>query len=176
MSYIFGAARQNGFIVDDLDHAIHHWASTTGAGPFFALRHIPFEYFTYHGKPSTPDISLALGYLGDLEIELIEQHNDAPSPYKSFFSARGTGMHHMSSWTQDYDGHMTDLADRGRAPDCEGRIAGAARFAYFNSDAVDGSAFEVSDLGSSNEFGIIHDLVQQASVGWNGTDPIRSFG
>lgn len=173
MSYIFGPARQNGIVVENLDTAVHHWVRTVGAGPFFVLRHVSFDYFTYHGQPSEPDISIALGNTGELQIELIEQHNDAPSPHLHFRRHKTSGLHHISSWTERYDNRMAELRDRGFVPDCEGSIAGGLRFAYFNADALDGSAFEVSDLGEHNEFGRIHDLVRQAAVGWDGSEPLR---
>lgn len=173
MSHIFGPARQNGIVVENLDNAIERWVTTMGAGPFFVLRHLPLDYFKYHGELTEPDISIALGNIGDLQIELIEQHNDAPSPYLNFRRSKSSGVHHVSSWARNYDDMIADLDRRGYAPDCEGRIAGSARFAYFNSDAVDGCAFEVSDLGVDNQFGMLHDLVRHASLAWDGTEPVR---
>lgn len=175
MSYLFGPARQNGMIVEDLDAAVDHWVRNVGAGPFFVLRHVPLDHFTYRGRPSEPDISIALGNFGDLQIELIEQHNDAPSPYLHFRQHKGVGLHHISGWTQRYDETLTELRDRGFTPDCEGGITGAARFAYFRADAVDGSVVEVSDLGADNEFGAIHAMVRQAAVDWDGSEPVRNL-
>ncbi|MDO3401694.1 VOC family protein [Mycolicibacterium neoaurum] len=176
MSRIFGPPKQNGFVVENLIAAARYWIDVNGAGPFFVLRHLRFEYFRYHGQATAPDISLAIGYLGDLEVELIQQHNQEPSPYLTFGSAKGDGLHHISSWTTDYEQTLAGLATSGRIPDCEGRIVGASRFAYFNSDALDGSAFEVSDLGPSNEFGLLHEFARDASIGWDGSEPIREIG
>lgn len=121
-------------------------------------------------------MSIALGNLGDLQIELIHQHNDAPSPYLNSRTHRGPGLHHISAWTTDFDGTMARISDQGLVPNCEGRITGSARFAYWNAEATDGSAYELSDLGADNEFGAIHDLVREAAVGWDGSDPIRPLG
>jgi len=176
MSRALGAARQNGMIVADLDRAIDHFVETLGAGPFFVIRHVPLEYFTYHGRPSEPDISIALGNMGELQLELIEQHNEAPSPYRHFAEIKKAGLHHISAWTDRFDGVMGELRERERMPDCEGAILGGARFAYFGCDAVDGSAFEISDLGAQNEFGAIHDLVREAALNWDGAEPLRQLG
>lgn len=175
MSNIFGPARQNGLVVANLDEAVKRWVGKLGAGPFYVVRHLPLDYFTYRGRPSSPDISVALGNLGELQIELIEQHNDEPSPYLHFVNTKGPGLHHISAWTAAYDEDLERIRDRGFTPDCEGQISGLARFAYFDSDATDGSAFEISDLGAGNEYGAIHDLIRQAAVDWDGSDPIRSL-
>lgn len=174
MSAIFGGARQNGYLVDDLDAALKHWVEVVGAGPFFGMRHIELEGFTYHGKPSSPDLSLAIGNVGDLQIELIQQHNDEPSPWLNFYQAKGAGLHHVSAWTADYDAEIQRLRDRDIVPTAEGTIASSScRFAYFNADATDGSAFEISDLGRDNEHGALHDMVREAAIGWDGSEPVR---
>jgi len=175
MSIIFGSARQNGIIVENLDGAIEHWVDEVGAGPFYVLRHVPLDYFIYRGQPSNPDISVALGNVGDLQIELIEQHNEEPSPYLHFRKKKGAGLHHISSWTAQYDADLTRIRARGFVPDCEGRITASASFAYFGADAVDGSAYEISDLGTDNEYGAVHDIVRHAAADWDGSEPVRSL-
>lgn len=173
MSLLFGGARQNGFIVEDLDAALQHWVHDIGVGPFFVLRHLKLERFVHHGQETSPDLSIALGFLGDLELELVQQHNDAPSPYLHYRQHKGAGLQHMSSWTRSYDDTMSSLRGRGLMPDTEGTIAGGTRFCYFGADALDGSCHEIADLGADNEFGVVHDMVRAAAQDWDGTDPIR---
>lgn len=71
----YGGARQNGLVVDDLDQAI--------AGPFYVVRYLPLKSFRDQGRNSAPDLSIGLGKFGDLQIELIQQRNEAYSPYRS---------------------------------------------------------------------------------------------
>lgn len=176
MGNLFGEARQNGYVVEDLDSAAAIWVDKLGAGPFFALRHIPFEYFTYRGRPTEPDLSVAIGYMGDFEIELIHQHNDAVTPYLDFASAKGSGLHHVSAWSTNYDEDLENLRKAGHVPECEGKIAGMSRFAYWHTSATDGTVYELSDLGTNNEFGAARDLIRQASMNWDGSKPLREFG
>ncbi len=35
MSRIFGAIRQNGYVVRDIEAALDHWIKVIGVGPFF---------------------------------------------------------------------------------------------------------------------------------------------
>ncbi|MFG1667729.1 VOC family protein [Streptomyces sp. Y7] len=175
MSILFGGVRQNGYIVEDLDAALQHWVKAVGAGPFFVARHLPLEYFTFQGSSRIPDLSVALGNVGDLQIELVHQHDDAPSPYLYFRQHKGAGLQHISSWSRAYDDDLARLRERGIVPECEGKIVGAPRFAYFGTDALDGSCYEMSDLGPDNEYGVVHDLIREAAVDWDGSDPIRDM-
>ena len=78
-----GEIMQLAFVPADFDAALQHWIGL-GAGPFFALDHVRLEDVTYLGKPAEIDFSMVIGYWGDLQIELIRQHNDAPSIYKAW--------------------------------------------------------------------------------------------
>jgi len=89
MNTFFGGIHQNGYVVSDLDAAIGYWTTVVGVGPFYRLDHAPLDYFSYQGEPSTPDLDIALANSGDLQIELIQQLNDAPSPWRSFALAKG---------------------------------------------------------------------------------------
>ena len=51
--------------------------------------------FQYKGQPSPVDISLALANSGTLQIELIQQRNDAPSLYLDFLQAGHEGLQHL---------------------------------------------------------------------------------
>jgi len=70
---------QIAFVTDDLQASLDYWCGIMGAGPFFETRRVVDG--TYMGKPSQPDINVMIGYWGDLQVELIKQHNDAPSIY-----------------------------------------------------------------------------------------------
>lgn len=168
-----GLARQNGFIVEDIEAACRHWARRFGAGPFFVVRHMTLASFHYQGVESEPDLSIALGNLGDLQIELIQQHNDAPSPYRDFATAKRAGLHHTSAWVNDYDGEQARQRALGLEPDCEGQLSDGMRFMYYGSTAVDGSVLEVADLGHDNEYAFGFELVRQTHAEWGGDEPVR---
>jgi hypothetical protein len=174
MSRFFGGIRQNGYVVTDLDAAIRHWTTVVGVGPFYRLEHVPLDYFTYQGEPSAPDLNIALANLGDVQIELIQQLNDAPSPWRNFSLAKGAGLHHVSGWTQTYDADLKKLDELGLIPTCDGSIAGSARFAYFLANNVDGTAIEVGDL-TSPEFQQLFEHIRHSAASWNGDDPVRDL-
>ena len=78
--------RQIGFVVRDLDAAIGHWTRSIGVGPFVAFRALPFASdYRYRGDPAEPPVvSIAIAMSGPLQVELIQQHNDARSGYLDF--------------------------------------------------------------------------------------------
>ena len=171
-----GIARQNGFIVEDIEAACRHWVRRFGAGPFFVVRHAQLTSFRYQGVESDPDLSIALGNLGELQIELIQQHDDAPSPYRDFAKAKRAGLHHTSAWVNDYDAELARQRALGAEPDCVGQLSDGMRLAYYGSTAVDGSALEVADLGHNNEFAVGFEAVRQAHIAWDGDEPVRFLG
>jgi hypothetical protein len=174
MSRFFGGIRQNGYVVDDLDAAIRHWTTVVGVGPFYRLDHVPMDYFIYQGEPSAPDLNIALANSGDVQIELIQQLNNARSPWRNFALAKGAGLHHVSAWTQTYDSDLKKLDEMGLVPTCEGSIAGAARFAYFLANNLDGTAMEIGDLAST-EFHQLFEHIHRSASTWNGDDPVRDL-
>ena len=171
-----GIARQNGFIVEDIEAACRHWAKRFGAGPFFVVRHAQLTSFHYKEVESDPDLSIALGNLGELQIELIQQHNNAPSPYLDFAKAKRAGLHHTSAWVNDFDSELARQHARGAEPDCEGQLSDGMRFVYYGSTAIDGSALEIADLGLNNEFAAGFEFVRQAHIAWDGNEPVRTLG
>ena len=52
--------------------------------------------FQYKGQPSPVDVSLALANAGTLQIELIQQRNDAPSLYLDFLRAGHEGYNTLA--------------------------------------------------------------------------------
>ena len=111
VSRFFGATRQIGYVVRDIQRAMEFWSGTLGVGPFYVIRGIEFRNYRYRGHPSRPPvIDVAFGNSGDVQIELIQQTNDAPSAYREFLSAGREGMQHVSSWFSDHAEY-----DRARA-------------------------------------------------------------
>jgi len=92
MSRLFGEIRQNGYVVRDVEAAMKHWTEVLGVGPFFYFERVPIEGFRYRGEPSPLEASIALANSGPLQIELIEQRNDAPSMYRDFLAAGREGL------------------------------------------------------------------------------------
>ncbi len=93
---------------------------------------------------------MALANSGDLQIELIQQRNDAPSMYKEFLDSGCEGLQHMSYWTRDYQALYDRALSLGYKVGHEGQIGGEkGRFAYFDTQSHPGTVIEISDIGGS---------------------------
>ena len=174
MSTIFGAVRQNGYVVRDIEAAMQHWINVMGVGPWFYIERVQTDYYRHRGVDSNLEMSIAMANSGDLQIELIQQRNDAPSMYKEFLDAGHEGLQHMSFWTTDYQRVYDDALARGYRIGHEGQIGGEkGRFVYFDTELHPGTVVELSDI--SGPKGAYFEFIRQAAQNWDGQNPIRRF-
>jgi hypothetical protein len=172
MSRIFGPARQNGYVVRDIRAAMDHWIKVMGVGPWYYIDRVKTDYFRHRGRDSGIEMSIALANSGSLQIELIQQRNDAPSMYREFLAAGREGLQHMSFWTTDYQALYDRALTLGYKVGHEGQIGGEkGRFAYFDTEIHPGTVIEISDISGGK--GRFFERIRQAAADWDGADPIR---
>ncbi|MEP0707595.1 MAG: VOC family protein [Parvibaculum sp.] len=172
MSRFFGKVCQNGYVVRDIEAALKHWTEVMGVGPFYYIDRVQCDWFTYKGEPSPVEMSIALGNTGDLQIELIQQRNDAPSMYMDFLNAGREGLQHMSYWTTDYQAAYDRAIAAGYKVGHEGQIGGAqGRFVYFDTETHPGTVIEMSDISGAK--GQFFEHIRKSAIGWDGSNPVR---
>ena len=151
------------------------WTEVLLVGPFFYIPSVKVDWFRYRGAESAVEMSIALANSGDLQIELIQQRNDAPSMYKEFLDSGREGLQHMSYWTRDYQALYDRALSLGYKVGHEGQIGGEqGRFAYFDTQAHPGTVVEISDISGSK--GSFFEHIRRVATGWDGTNPIREVG
>lgn len=173
MSRFFGEVRQAGYVVPDIEEAMLYWANVLGVGPWFYAPKVPVEKFTYRGEPSEPVTSVALANSGPFQIELIQQRNTAPTMYQDFLTAGNMGLQHLAYWTENYDADLEHLLARGFKVGMAGEVGANGRFCYFETGIHPGAVIELSEVKGPK--GKMFKLIHDASIGWDGTDPIRPF-
>lgn len=89
------------WVVNDIDEGCRRWHETTGAGPFFAVRHHKGENHIDHGVPFEGGLSYAFGYAGETQVQLIQVHDDTPSIYRDMYKAGEEGFHHIGMLVPD---------------------------------------------------------------------------
>ncbi|MCW2242895.1 VOC family protein [Azospirillum canadense] len=173
MSRFFGEIRQAGYVVDDIEAAMDYWSSKLGIGPWFYNERVPIKNYTYRGESYEPHNSVALANSGSLQMELIQTRNDAPSMYRDFRQAGRTGLQHVAYWTQDYDADLARLTAQGFKAVMSGEVGERGRFVYFDTEYHPGTVIELSEVAGPK--GKMFDLIREASIGWDGKDPVRPF-
>lgn len=82
MRRFLGPIRQMGYVVPDIEAAMHWSSEEMGIGPFFYNPRVPIEDYQYDGQPHDVKNSVALANAGSIQVELIQTRNDAPSMYR----------------------------------------------------------------------------------------------
>lgn len=173
MSVLLGSARQNGYVVPDLDEAIEGWLKL-GVGPWIVHPHLQVDDFEHRGVAGELDVSVALANTGSLQIELIDQHCDSPSLYNEFLSAnpRG-GMQHLGYWVDDYDDVLRGCSDLGWVVGHSGSIWGG-RFCYFDTEFHFGTVMEIAAMTPERRAGFAR--IEEIAGAWDGRDrPVRRY-
>jgi hypothetical protein len=124
---------QNAYFVADLDAAIDRWHERWGLGPFFVRRHIELAHVRYRGKDASLDISAAYVQAGDIMVELVTQHDDAPSAFRDMFGTGQEGFHHVAVVPDDYDALLGRYAEAGFEVATELRTASGRGAAYVDT-------------------------------------------
>ena len=161
---------QISYVVRDMDAAIDHWTKVMGVGPFFVLDHVGFDEIVYRGKPSPVDMGVAIAYWGDIQIELVQPHNDAPSIFRDFLAARGEGQQHVCVTTDNLARDLAELAATGIQPLQQGRASNGTLFAYVETDAYPGTMMEIVEISPRLEKGFA--VMRRAAEEWNGKQAI----
>ncbi len=170
MQPLFGPVMQNGFVVADLNAAIEHWARSIGVGPFFVFEKVAFKECWYRGKPATDvDLTVAIAYWGEVQVELIRQRNQVPSIYTDFAARHGTGLQHMGVMSENLDSDLARLAARGITPVQHGRAPGM-RFAYVDTDHHPGGMIELIEATPAAT--AFFQRIRQAARDWDGRDAV----
>ena len=184
MSRIFGDLLQIGYVVEDIEATMAHWASRLGVGPWFYMKHLSVPDFTYRGQPSPVRLSLALANSGSMQIELIQQRNEAPSMYLDFRALSSTptphdawcddhqGVQHLGYGSMDFDADMRRYAALGYTIVQCGTGGSRGPFAYLDTEAHTGTVVEIMDLAHGRE--ALFAGIAAAARGWDGAEPIRT--
>jgi len=159
---------QMAWVVDDLEAAATNLSRSMQVGPFMMNRHIKLDDPRHRGMPQRTDFSLALAQAGDVQIELVQQHDDTPSVYRDSFPdgpPGGMAFHHVAVIVPDvfaetarYNGLNFPTASSGRF--------GTIDFTYIDTRAAGGFMVEV--LPDHPDMHRFFGAVRNAAENWDG--------
>jgi methylmalonyl-CoA/ethylmalonyl-CoA epimerase len=166
-----GDVMQMAYVPADFEATLKFWTKTLGAGPFFSIEHVKLERTRYRGQPVEVDFSMMLGYWGDMQIEMIRQHNDAPSIFKTWRDQGHEGLHHVCVLIDDMNA-ARDLCSRtGVSIAQEAIVPGGGEVIYVDMGAGPGSLVEMlKPAPGTREF---FKMMREAHRAWDGSEPVR---
>lgn len=168
-----GDIMQLAFVPSDFDAAVKHWAEVMGAGPFFLLPNVSLPGGRYRGEASDPVFTMALGYWGDMQIELIRPENDAKSLYRGEYAV-GEGLHHVCVLVDSIAEARTRCAEVGADIVFEAPVGDTGGVIYADPGTGPGTLVELLEpqAGTRELFAMMRD----AAKDWDGSAPLRSLG
>ena len=166
-----GAIVQFAYTVPDLAAAMDRYTRVRHLGPWFLVEHFAPADMMYRGAPSDVDYNLAIAFTGNVQIELIEQSGPTPSVYREVIDRAGYGFHHWGVASLDFDADVRELEAQGYEVAFSARAPAGGRFAYLDTTADLPGMVELIEMNPPTER-MFTDWYR-ASVGWDGTDPVR---
>ena len=163
-----GQIRQIAYLTVNLEAAMASWAEKSAIGPFTWFKNLTLNMH-YLGQQSQVQMHVGIAWRGEQQIELIQQINEAPSPYRDFFQRGQMGLHHIAYSTDDMD------ASRARARKAGFEIVATineafGQYAYFKDPAMPETLYEFLAVTPDIE-AYWQQCIEQASQ-WDGSDPV----
>ncbi len=166
----YGPIDQIGLVVENLDASIRHWTDALGLGPWTVFRNVSMDGECY-GRTGTVTMHVAMAYQDHNQIELIQQINDGPSPYRDEQGTPRIGLHHVAWLTSDLDATVEEaLADGMKVVFRAGNAA--TRVAYLEAPGEEGVLFEFIEGEGTRQLFIEG---RAAAKVWDGSNPITEI-
>lgn len=164
---------QIAYFVTDIRAAARKMASTFGAGPFFAIDRIELDWGEHRGNPCQFLHSSAYGQWGDVMMELVQQDEEGPSPFRDLFAPGQEGLHHVACFVDSVDDTLGRYAQLGFPTAARAMSKIGTEFAFIDTTALLGHMLEI--YVADETLAGFYDFVKTASQGWDGVDPVRDI-
>ena len=168
-----GRVIQTAYVVKDIRAAINWWITSANTGPWFLLDNFLADDHVYRGTKSTADVSIAMAFAGSMCIELIQPLDNNPSVYKETVDQRGYGFHHIGVAVHDVDAEIAAYAAKGYEVAFRAGVPTGGAVAYLDNGVNDPGFLEL--IPANEGMNEVFTRFWAASVGWDGTDPVRPF-
>ena len=164
---------QMAYVVEDIHRAMREWSAELKVGPWFLLERFAGVDPVYRGQPSRAEIALAMSFAGHMNVELIQPLDSAPSIYREKIEKTGYGFHHFGMATSKFERDVARYQASGVELAFLLKVPSGGRVAYMDTTATLPGMTELIELGPG--FEPTFNRFYRASIGWDGSDPVRSF-
>lgn len=168
-----GGIVQTAFVVADVRAAVALWTRDLKAGPFFLIENWGGSDPIYRGQPSRARMSIAMGFAGHMQIELIQPEDAHPSVYREVIERRGYGFHHFGIASDDIDGDVARLERDGYTLAFRAGVPTGGEVAYLDGGADQPGMVEFIQATAGMDAAFT--AMWQAAQGWDGRDPLRAM-
>ncbi|MBC7985537.1 MAG: VOC family protein [Sphingomonadaceae bacterium] len=168
-----GGVMQMAYVVEDIRAAIDFWIRDTGTGPWFLLDRWTGDDPVYRGRASEATVSIAMGFAGHMNIELIRPLDDAPSVYREAIERDGFGFHHLGVACPDVEGWIPLYETRGYTLAFKAGVPTGGKVAYMDGGRDKPGYVEL--IAATQGMDAAFTRFWHASTIWDGSDPVRPF-
>jgi catechol 2,3-dioxygenase-like lactoylglutathione lyase family enzyme len=138
---------QIAIIVPNIDKAVKTYWERFGIGPWhhYTYGKPLVKRMTRNGEPSEYKMKVALSYIGNMRIELIEPL-EGDTVYKEFVEKHGYGVHHLGVLTDDMQTSIKQAKECGIEMTQDGAGFGPdndGHYAYLDTEELLGTTIEL---------------------------------
>ncbi len=142
-------------VVPDLERAVESFWHTFGVGPwhFYTYGKPLLKRMTRWGKPCEYRMRVALSYIGDMRVELI-QPLEGDTVYSEFVEKHGYGVHHLGVLTDDMAESVRQAEGAGLVMAMDGAgfgLDGDGHYAYLDTEEAIGTTIELIERPKRRE-------------------------
>ncbi|MEU1956696.1 VOC family protein [Nocardia rhamnosiphila] len=167
-----GQIRQIAFVVPDAEAAAKRHSALLGSGPYFIVPHYELVVHRYRGQDGPIDVTSAYGQWGDVMIEFVQIHGEAPSAYRDTFPTGGPGMHHVAVFCDNRAEAVAEFEKAGYIEALYAEAAPGRGYSIMDTSADLGFMVELYEERMVAPF---YQMVREAAADFDGTDPVRLF-
>jgi hypothetical protein len=140
---------QIGIAVKDLETALKNYYKTFGEGPWdiHELNSKTMREATYMGKKSDWSALIAVKWIGDRQLELM-QPLKGPNLYYDYLEKKGEGIHHIKEWVDDCQNTIEEYGKRGINVIQSGKYD-EDEFYYLDTEPILGFILEIGNNGKT---------------------------
>lgn len=164
---------QIAYFVNDIRKSARNISAATGAGPFYVIENIELERCNHRGVPCDFVHSSAYGQWGDVMLELVQQEDDGPSPFRDMYGVGEEGIHHVACFVESLKVTEGQYQEMGYPLATQAKAKLGTEFSFLDTRKMLGHMIEIY-VPDQNLTGF-YSMVKDASTDWLGEDVVRSL-
>lgn len=169
-----GSIVQFAYVVENIEETMIQYVERLRVGPWFVRGPFQPPAGGYRGQPTKPTLSVARAFAGHVMLELIAQHDDAPSVFNDGLEDRRYGFHHWATVTTTFDDDVARYVSLGYEEAFSDRLPSGSRVVYLDARRDLPGMIELVEHTDAQER--VYAEMYRAALGWDGRDPIRREG